>query len=96
MRLFVRMPKITINFVLVLLRLVMKSIEKVVALIISIIDLVDDGVINGSYSSPVWLDTVKKVLVILRNVCDQLDNVYDQVDDTDPVERSEDSLVGNA
>lgn len=89
------MPKLTLSIVRMLLSLVLKSFEKVVALIISIIDLVDDGVVNNSYECPKWLDKMRAILHICKDVIDHLTDIEDEID-SDPVDRSVETPEGHA
>lgn len=62
------MSKITVNAVLTVLRLVVSLTSKVVRLIYSIADLVDDGCINASITRPDWM-------VSLTTVCSNMESL---------------------
>lgn len=49
------MPKITISAVLFVLHLALKLTDKLIRLIYTIMDLVDDGCLNSSSPRPDWM-----------------------------------------
>lgn len=49
------MPKITISAVLFVLRLAVKLTDKLIRLVYTIMDLVDDGCLNSSSPRPDWM-----------------------------------------
>lgn len=73
------MSKITITAVLTCLRLAMSFVEKVIRLIYSVIDLVDDGVINYSAPRPDWMSVLAAAINSLEVVLSHLSSVTDEV-----------------
>lgn len=73
------MSKITINAVLTVLRLVISLTTKVVRLIYSIIDLVDDGCINASAPRPEWMQVLVSAINTIESVGSHLTVVEDEI-----------------
>lgn len=59
------MSKFTISLFVKLLSLALECVIKVSSYVVSIIDYVDDGVRNGSFSSPEWMSTLSEVQMSL-------------------------------
>lgn len=73
------MSKITINAVLTVLRLVISLTTKIVRLIYSIIDLVDDGCINASAPRPEWMSVLCSAINTIESVGAHLISVEDDI-----------------
>lgn len=73
------MSKITINAVLTVLRLAISLIGKVVRLLYSVSDLVDDGCINASVPRPEWMVSLCSVISTLENLQIHTSSVEDDV-----------------
>lgn len=73
------MSKITISAVLTCLRLVIGFVSKVIRLIYTIIDLVDDGCINASVARPDWMDVLVRAIDSLENLGTSLSDVEDTI-----------------
>lgn len=73
------MSKITVNAVLTVLRLAVGLTAKVIRLLYTICDLVDDGCLNASVSRPDWLITLKTVLSSLESLNGHLCGVESEV-----------------
>lgn len=73
------MSKITVNAVLTVLRLAVGLTGKVIRLLYTISDLVDDGCINASVTRPDWMITLNSVLSSLEGLISHLRGVEDEV-----------------
>lgn len=73
------MSKITINAILAVLRLALALIAKVIRLLYSVSDLVDDGCINASVSRPDWMVTLASVISSLETIGMHASNIEDEV-----------------
>ena len=73
------MSKITINAILVVLRLGLALIAKSIRLFYSVADLVDDGCINASASRPDWMVTLMSVISSLEAIGLHASNIEDEV-----------------
>lgn len=73
------MSKITINAILAVLRLALALIAKVIRLLYSVADLVDDGCINASVSRPDWMLTLMSVISSLETIGLHASNIEDEV-----------------
>lgn len=73
------MPKITLSAVLLLLRLIIGFLVKAVRLGYSIVDLVDDGVLNNSANRPEWYDHIVQAIGALEDVTSHLSNIEDNL-----------------
>lgn len=73
------MSKITVNAVLTVLRLAVGLTAKVIRLLYTISDLVDDGCINASVTRPDWMITLNSVLSSLEGLIGHLRGVEDDV-----------------
>lgn len=62
------MSKITISAVLQIISLVLKLLEKSSRLIISVADLVDDGISNDSVKTPAWYSRLMSVIKSFDNL----------------------------
>lgn len=71
------MSKITISAVLYCLRISISFVEKVIRLIYTVIDLIDDGCINSSVQRPSWVPHLIAALNTLESVGAQLSGVED-------------------
>lgn len=73
------MSKITINAILAVLRLALALIAKVIRLLYSVSDLVDDGCINASVSRPDWMVTLASVISSLETIGMHTSSIEDEV-----------------
>lgn len=73
------MSKITINAILAVLRLALSLIGKVIRLLYSVSDLVDDGCINNSVPRPDWMLSLVSVISTLENLQINTSMVEDDV-----------------
>lgn len=73
------MSKITINAILTVLRLALSLISKVIRLLYSVSDLVDDGCLNNSVSRPDWMVSLCSVINTLENLQVHTSMVEDDV-----------------
>ena len=73
------MSKITLNAALALLRFTLNLIPKVIRILYSIIDLVDDGCLNASVPRPSWMVTISHVIDQLTAVGSDLTSVESQI-----------------
>lgn len=73
------MSKITISAVLAVLRLAICLIGKVLRLLYSVGDLVDDGCLNASVPRPAWMVTLGSVISTMENLLDHTNQVEDKV-----------------
>lgn len=73
------MSKITLNAALALLRFTLNLIPKVIRILYSIIDLVDDGCLNASVPRPQWMVTLTQVIDQLTAVGSDLSHVETQM-----------------
>lgn len=62
------MPKITISAVLFVLRLAVKLIDKLIRLVYTIMDLVDDGCLNSSSPRPDWMLMLTAAISTLSSI----------------------------
>lgn len=68
------MSKITISAILTIIRIILSLGEKIVRLIYSILDVVDDGIINNSVPKPEWYE---KVVSAISNIEFALHSISD-------------------
>lgn len=73
------MSKFTINAALTLLRFALNLLPKVVRVIYAVIDLVDDGCLNGSVPRPSWINALQGVIDTLTAVGSELTTVEGQL-----------------
>ena len=73
------MSKITLSAILTLIRLAIVLLSKGVRLISSIIDLVDDGVINQSAENPEWYENTIHVISLLEDATSSLSGIEDSM-----------------
>lgn len=73
------MSKFTINAALELLRFALNLIPKVIRIVYTIIDLVDDGCINSSVPRPAWMSALSGVIDTLTAVRSDLTLVEGQL-----------------
>lgn len=73
------MSKFTINAALALLRFALNLLPKVTRVIYTIIDLIDDGCINGSVPRPSWMNALQGVIDTLTAVGSELTSIQEQV-----------------
>lgn len=73
------MSKFTINAALALLRFALNLIPKVIRIVYTIIDLVDDGCINSSVPRPAWMNALSGVIDTLTAVGSELTQVEGQL-----------------
>ena len=66
------MPQITLHVVLSLVWLALSLLQKVLRLINSVVDVLDDGVINDSFKKPVWYDKFLGVIDTLTSSKEEL------------------------
>lgn len=71
------MSKVTISAILTIIRVVLTLGEKIVRLIYSVLDVVDDGVINNSVPKPEWYE---KVVSAISNIEFALRSIGDVAD----------------
>lgn len=73
------MSKITLNAALALLRFTLNLIPKVIRILYSIVDLVDDGCLNASVPRPQWMVTISQVIDQLTAVGSDLTQIESQM-----------------
>lgn len=73
------MSKFTINAAIALLRFALNLIPKVIRVLYSVIDLVDDGCLNGSCPRPEWLAQLSNVIDTLTSVGSDLTQVETRI-----------------
>lgn len=73
------MPKITINAILTVLRLVMSLVTKCIRLVYGIIDLTDDGCLNNSVPRPDWMQVLVSAINTLESLGGELSSVEDSI-----------------
>lgn len=73
------MSKITLGAICTLLRLVLSLVPKVIRLLYSVVDLVDDGVINQSAEMPSWMDKVASAINQFEDACRLVSQVEDEI-----------------
>lgn len=83
------MSKLTLSMILGILRIVLSFGEKVVRMVYSILDIVDDGVINNSVTRPEWVEKVVNALANIEFALSQLRSVEDEVSVPAKVSQSE-------
>lgn len=76
------MSKITINAILVVLRLVLSLIAKCIRLLYSVSDLVDDGCLNNSASRPDWMVNLSFVIETLESLRVHTSSIQEEVSET--------------
>lgn len=69
------MSKITISAILAVLRLAISAVQKVIRLIYTIIDFVDDGVVNQSVERPDWVVSLASAITSLEEILANFDVV---------------------
>lgn len=73
------MSKITLSTILTLVRIILSFGEKVVRLIYSIVDICDDGIINGSVDKPAWYDQLIRIINNIEMSFRELGEVSDEI-----------------
>lgn len=73
------MSKITLSAILTLIRLGIVLIGKGVRLVYTIIDLVDDGVVNQSAEKPSWYDKAVSIIGSLEDCASNLSSIEDEI-----------------
>lgn len=73
------MSKITLSAILTLIRLAIVLLSKGVRLVYTIIDLVDDGVINQSAERPEWYENTIHVISLLEDATSSLSGIEDSI-----------------
>lgn len=73
------MSKFTINAALALLRFALNLLPKVVRIIYTVIDLIDDGCINSSVPRPSWMVSLQSVIDTLTAVGSDLTSIENQL-----------------
>lgn len=74
------MSKITLNAVITVLRLVLSFFSKIIRLLYSVIDLVDDGCLNASVSVPDWVTTLRSAITSLESLSAHVFGVTEQAE----------------
>ena len=78
------MSKVTFSMVVAILALVLKFVRAALRAVQVLIDLCDDGKVNGSADLPLWLSEIVKALEgIEATVSDTMSSVKECVDDSD-------------
>lgn len=65
--------------ILGLLRIILTFGEKVLRLIYTIIDICDDGIINGSADKPIWYDRLISIIGNIETAFRDLGSVSDEI-----------------
>lgn len=73
------MSKFTVSAALAVLRLVLTLVAKVIRLIYTVMDLVDDGCLNASVSRPDWMYTLQSVLSTFESMSGHLTSVESEL-----------------
>lgn len=73
------MSKITLSAILTLIRLAIVLLSKGVRLVYSIMDLVDDGIINQSADKPVWYEHLLRIISLLEDASSSLSSIEDEI-----------------
>lgn len=73
------MSKFTINAALALLRFALNLLPKAIRVIYAVIDLVDDGCLNGSVPRPSWMNALQSVIDTLTAVGSELTSIEGQL-----------------
>lgn len=73
------MSKITLSAILTILRVVLTLGEKILRTVYTILDIVDDGVINASVSRPEWYDKVVCAIGNIERALSSLTSVQDEL-----------------
>lgn len=74
------MSKITINAVITVLRLALSLVSKVIRLLYSVSDLVDDGCLNASAPLPDWIFTLRSALCSMESLSAHIGLVAEQAE----------------
>lgn len=74
------MSKITINAVITVLRLALSLVGKVIRLLYSVSDLVDDGCLNASVPLPDWIFTLRSALCSMEALSSHIGLVTEQAE----------------
>ena len=73
------MSKITLSAILTLIRLAIVLLSKGVRLVYSIMDLVDDGIINQSADKPAWYEHLARIISLLEDASSSLSSIEDEI-----------------
>lgn len=73
------MSKVTLSAILTLIRLAIVVCSKATRLIYSVIDLCDDGIMNGSAERPDWYDHLCRIVSLLEDSSSSLSSIEDQI-----------------
>lgn len=71
------MSKITISAILTIIRIALSLGEKLVRSYYTILDIVDDGIVNASVSKPDWYDKVVSAIANIEHGLQSLSDVSD-------------------
>lgn len=71
------MSKITISAILTIIRIALSLGEKLVRSYYTILDIVDDGIVNASVAKPDWYDKVVSAIANIEHGLQSLSDVSD-------------------
>lgn len=73
------MSQITVQIILRLVWLIVAILEKAARLVNTIIDICDDGVINGSFDKPTWYVKLQAILQSLSGNKESIECLTDEI-----------------
>lgn len=73
------MPKVTISAILTIIRIVLSLLLKVARMSYSVLDLLDDGIINQSAEKPAWYQSVVSFISQIENATSSLSMIEDEI-----------------
>lgn len=73
------MSKITLSAILTLIRLAIVILSKGTRLAYTIIDLVDDGIVNQSAEKPAWYEHIVRIIALLEDATSSFSSIEDSI-----------------
>lgn len=73
------MSKLTINIIFKVITLILTLIRKIIRLTYSILDVIDDGVLNDSYTKPEWYQNLAEFIIQLEDAASMISGVGTKV-----------------
>jgi len=78
------MSKITLSAILTIIRVVLTLGERILRSTYSILDIVDDGVINNSVERPEWYTKLVSAISNIEHAMETISKVSDEIIPADP------------
>lgn len=73
------MSKLTINIIFKVITLILTLIRKIIRLTYSILDVIDDGVLNDSYPKPEWYNNLADFIMQLEEAASMISGIGTKV-----------------